>query len=220
MAEGFKLGKPALVCRWRLAGRSVPLLDRHMRALSQRRVQGEPLTVNLLGWVKQHIEWSLAEDPSAVADGVLMLVVDEDGQAAMSTGAYEPLADASAEALIERAVAARAEADATGIAPELLCCVRDGALALGATESSARSGAATFIRQLAETRGHAVSFDPALPERARIGIAGTLALISDEHGVVVEAVSDDAGEAADAAADDELLTFLSSSFDKLRDSVR
>lgn len=220
MAEGFKLGKPALVCRWRLAGRSVPLLNRHMRALSQRRVQGEPLTVNLLGWVKQHIEWSLAEDPSAVADGVLMLVVDEDGQTAMSTGAYEPLADASAEALIERAVAARAEADATGIAPELLCCVRDGALALGATESSARSGAATFIRQLAETRGHAVSFDPALPERARIGIAGTLALISDEHGVVVEAVSDDAGEAADAAADDELLTFLSSSFDKLRDSVR
>ena len=214
------MGKPALVCRWRLAGRSVPLLNRHMRALSQRRVQGEPLTVNLLGWVKQHIEWSLAEDPSAVADGVLMLVVDEDGQAAMSTGAYEPLADASAEALIERAVAARAEADATGIAPELLCCVRDGALALGATESSARSGAATFIRQLAETRGHAVSFDPALPERARIGIAGTLALISDEHGVVVEAVSDDAGEAADAAADDELLTFLSSSFDKLRDSVR
>ncbi len=220
MAEGFKLGKPALVCRWRLAGRSVPLLNRHMRALSQRRVQGEPLTVNLLGWVKQHIEWSLAEDPAAVADGVLMLVVDEDGQAAMSTGAYEPLADASAEALIERAVAARAEADATGIAPELLCCVRDGALALGATESSARSGAATFIRQLAETRGHAVSFDPALPERARIGIAGTLALISDEHGVVVEATPGDAVEAADAAADDGLLTFLSSSFDKLRDSVR
>lgn len=220
MAEEFKLGRPALVCRWRLAGRSVPLLNRHMRALSQRRVQGEPLTVNLLGWVKQHIEWSLAEDPSAVADGVLMLVVDEDGQAAMSTGAYEPLADASPEALIERAAAARAEANATGIAPELLCCVQDGALVFGAPESSARSGAATFIRQLAETRGHAVSFDPALPERARIGVAGTLALISDEHGVVVEAVSDDAGEAADAAADDELLTFLSSSFDKLRDSVR
>lgn len=220
MAEEFKLGRPALVCRWRLAGRSVPLLNRHMRALSQRRVQGEPLTVNLLGWVKQHIEWSLAEDPSAVADGVLMLVVDEDGQAAMSTGAYEPLADASPEALIERAAAARAEANATGIAPELLCCVQDGALVFGAPESSARSGAATFIRQLAETRGHAVSFDPALPERARIGVAGTLALISDEHGVVVEAHSDDAGEAADAAADDELLTFLSSSFDKLRDSVR
>lgn len=219
MAEEFKLGKPALVCRWRLAGRSVPLLNRHMRALSQRRVQGEPLTVNLLGWVKQHIEWSLAEDPSAVADGVLMLVVDEDGQAAMSTGAYEPLADASPEALIERAVAARAEADATGIAPEVLCCAQDSALVLGAPESSARSGAVTFIRQLAETRGHAVSFDPALPERARIGIAGTLALISDEHGVVVEAAPGDAGEAADAVTD-ELLTFLSCSFDKLRDSVR
>ena len=107
---------------------------------------------------------------------------------------------------------ARAEANATGIAPELLCCVQDGALVFGAPESSARSGAATFIRQLAETRGHAVSFDPALPERARIGVAGTLALISDEHGVVVEA--------ADAASDDGLLTFLSSSFDKLRDSVR
>ena len=90
----------------------------------------------------------------------------------------------------------------------------------GAPESSARSGTATFIRQLAETRGHAVSFDPALPERARIGVAGTLALISDEHGVVVEAAPGDAVEAADAAADDELLSFLSSSFDKLRDSVR
>ena len=113
----FQLGKPALVCRWRLAGRHVPLLNRHMRALSQRRVNGEALSTNLLGWVKQHIEWSLAEDPAAVADGVLMIVVDEAGQAAMSTGAYEPLADASLEDLALRAQTAQVEASELGVAP-------------------------------------------------------------------------------------------------------
>ena len=85
--QEFHLAEPALVCRWRLAGRHVPLLNRHMRALSQRSVAGKPLTTNMLGWVKQHIEWSLAEDVTVAADGVLMLVVDVEGQAAMSSGA-------------------------------------------------------------------------------------------------------------------------------------
>ena len=86
MAEEFKLGRPALVCRWRLAGRSVPLLNRHMRGALPASRAGRAAYREPARWVKQHIEWSLAEDPSAVADGVLMLVVDEAGQAAMSTG--------------------------------------------------------------------------------------------------------------------------------------
>ncbi len=55
------LDKPALVCRWRMSNKKVPMLNRHIRALSERLVQGEPLTHNMLSWAKQHVEWSLAE---------------------------------------------------------------------------------------------------------------------------------------------------------------
>ena len=133
--QEFHLAEPALVCRWRLAGRHVPLLNRHMRALSQRSVAGKPLTTNMLGWVKQHIEWSLAEDVTAAADGVLMLVVDVEGQAAMSSGAYEPLADTSAVALAARAREASGAAADTGVPPEVLCAARGGTLPPGARKS-------------------------------------------------------------------------------------
>lgn len=182
--QGFRLAEPVLVCRWRLAGRHVPLLNRHMRALSQRRVQGEPLTMNMLGWVKQHIEWALAEDPSAIGDGVLMLVVDERGQAAMSSGAYEPLADTSAGALAARAREARGEAAETGVAPEVLCAMRAGTLTIGAPAGEHLCGAMTFVRQLAETKGLAVAYKPDLG-RVASGCAGVPFLVSDEHGVVV-----------------------------------
>lgn len=59
--EKFTLDKPALVCRWRMSNKKVPMLNRHIRALSERLVQGEPLTHNMLSWAKQHVEWSLAE---------------------------------------------------------------------------------------------------------------------------------------------------------------
>lgn len=54
------------------ARRQVPLLNRHIRALSQRLVQGRPLTTNMLSWAKQHVEWSLAEGTYADPNGVLM----------------------------------------------------------------------------------------------------------------------------------------------------
>ena len=91
----FQLDQPALVCRWRMAHRQVPLLNRHIRALSQRLVQGRPLTTNMLSWAKQHVEWSLAEGTYADPNGVLMLVIDVNGNAAMTVGAYEPLASTS-----------------------------------------------------------------------------------------------------------------------------
>ena len=109
--EKFTLDKPALICRWRMSNKKVPMLNRHIRALSERLVQGEPLTHNMLSWAKQHVEWSLAEGDYTAHDGVLMLVIDVNGNAAMTVGEYEPLADTSAKALRARSAEARAEAD-------------------------------------------------------------------------------------------------------------
>ena len=216
MAEAeFHLDAPALVCRWRLAGRHVPLLNRHMRALSQRRVNGEPLTTNLLGWVKQHIEWSLAEDPAAVADGVLMIVVDKNGQAAMSTGAYQALEDTSLEGLAQRATSAQTEGLERGVAPEVLCAAVDGGIVLGLKESDSAAGSVSLIRQLAETRGLNIAHDPALPYRALSGILdGKAFLVSDEHGVVA------AADGPGLPEDDRMVDFLVESFAKLLDAMR
>ena len=120
--EKFTLDKPALICRWRMSNKKVPMLNRHIRALSERLVQGEPLTHNMLSWAKQHVEWSLAEGDYTAHDGVLMLVIDVNGNAAMTVGEYEPLADTSAKALRARSAEARSEADETGVAPELARC--------------------------------------------------------------------------------------------------
>ena len=106
--EPFDLNAPALVCRWRMHNKRVPLLNRHIRALSQRVVQGEPLTHNMLSWAKQHVEWSLTEGSYTQRDGVLMLVIDVNGNAAMSVGEYEPLAAA------DRASLARARPPVAG----------------------------------------------------------------------------------------------------------
>lgn len=201
----FTLGKPALVCRWRLANRQVPLLNRHVRALAQRTVNGAPLTANLLSWVKQHIEWSLAEDGSTDPDGVLMLVVDEDGRAAMSVGAYAPLASTAPAALVERAAGARAEEGETGVAPELLAYAdeKDGSLTLVADPAAPLCGAASLAVQLAQTHGwtvgYAATWDAAAPE---------LMLISDEHGVVPAA-----GHEGPVGA------FLARGYDTLRDKA-
>lgn len=227
--QEFRLGEPALVCRWRLAGRHVPLLNRHMRALSQRRVAGAPLTTNMLGWVKQHIEWSLAEDTTVAADGVLMIVVDVEGQAAMSSGAYEPLADTSAAALAARAAEARREAEETGIAPEVLCAFEGSSLVVGAPAHERLCGTMTFVQQLAETRGCMVHFEPDTQALAS-GKMGVPFLVSDEHGVVAAADSVDApadtpapepaSGTSEAAEPPVSIAFLAQAFETLRDKVR
>ena len=150
--EKFTLDKPALVCRWRMSNKKVPMLNRHIRALSERLVQGEPLTHNMLSWAKQHVEWSLAEGDYTARDGVLMLVIDINGNAAMTVGEYEPLADTSAKALRARSAEARSEADETGVAPELLAAVNDGELAFVAPADECLCGTATLIEQLAKTK--------------------------------------------------------------------
>lgn len=189
----FELAEPALVCRWRMARRSVPLLNRHIRALSQRLVNGAPLTTNMLSWAKQHVEWSLAAGDYRDPNGVLMTVIDINGDALMSVGPYEPLADASAAALIARAREAAREAEGTRVAPESLCTLLDGELLIAAGEYPC--GAMTLVEQLATTRGLGCR-RIALDELAGAVHGGQLLLVSDEHGVVL--ASDSAPEARDA----------------------
>ncbi|MDO4436394.1 MAG: hypothetical protein Q4B77_00325 [Coriobacteriaceae bacterium] len=205
--EKFKLAEPALVCRWRMARRGVPLLNRHIRALSHRVVNGAPLTTNMLSWAKQHVEWSLAAGEYSDPNGVLMLVIDVNGDALMSVGPYEPLADTSRAALIARAAEARAEQAVAAVAPELLgVLAADGHVLLAARADEPLCGAGTLVEQLAATRG--LSVERALAEGETVGdfvarVADALTadgravvfLVSDEHGVVVEE-----GAAADTAA--------------------
>lgn len=210
----FQLDQPALVCRWRMAHRQVPLLNRHIRALSQRMVQGRPLTTNMLSWAKQHVEWSLAEGTYADPNGVLMLVIDVNGNAAMTVGAYEPLASTSRDALCARAELAHAEQIETGVAPEALCCVKSGTLYVAAAEGEHLCGSMTLVEQLAATRGYRVL--RATPEAADDivlslnDLGGAHVLVSDEHGVVVE----DAGQ-GDSAEDRSIAEFLATGVSKL-----
>ncbi|RHS40605.1 hypothetical protein [Collinsella sp. AF08-23] len=204
--EKFELADPALVCRWRMNRRQVPLINRHIRALSQRVVNGAPLTTNMLSWAKQHVEWSLAAGEYEDPNGVLMLVIDVNGDALMSVGPYEPLADTSRAALVSRASIARAEAAGTGVAPELLgVLTADGRVLLAATPGEALCGAATLVEQLAAVRGHAVerSLVDGVTAEQVAGAAGegdAVFLISDEHGVVVERGAT-SGDAAQLSAD-------------------
>ena len=108
--RNFKLGTPALVCRWRLASGRLPLENRHLRALSRRVLDDEPVSPQLVAWAKQHVEWTLREGSAENPNGVLMLIVDEEGQAAMTVGPYEPLATMTASGLVDRATAAQQEA--------------------------------------------------------------------------------------------------------------
>ena len=191
MADGtipqeFQIGEPVLVCRWRLASRTLPAANRHLRALGRRTVNGGHLSRQLLGWAKQHIEWTLAEGAAEHPDGVLMLMVDAEGRAAMAVGDYRPLADTSLEALAARALQAEREADETDVAPETLWAVRGDALACGAPADAQLSGTATLVGDLAATLGMAVRRDPNLARAAADGVADLdeAFLVSDEHGVV------------------------------------
>lgn len=189
--KDFKLGRPTLVCRWRLADRSLPLENRHLRALSQRLVNGAAVTTQLVAWAKQHIEWTLAEGAARYPDGVLMIIVDEAGRAAMTVGPYEPLLVCTTSALAERALHAEREADETGVAPETLWAFDGERLICGREATTPASGAATLIDDLARTIGITVAYQADLAERVIVGDGSfdEVFLSSDEHGVVLSSTA-------------------------------
>ena len=185
-AGDFELGRPALVCRWRLSNRDVPMVNRHLRALGARFVNGSPVSPQLVAWAKQHIEWTLSSGASRYPDGTLMIIVDERGQAAMTVGPYEPLETPTASVLAQRAARAGLEAESTGVAPETLWLVRDNELVWGIGADEAPSGTATLVCDLARTTGITVVRQTCLPRALLDGDAvyDEVFLVSDEHGIV------------------------------------
>lgn len=196
--DPFKLGVPAIVCRWRLASGKLPLENRHLRALAGRRDHGATVSQALVAWAKQHIEWTLLSGSREHPDGVLMLVIDEDGRAAMSVGPYKPLAHVSANDLLQRALTGRKEAYETGVSPEDLWVVWGNELVWGTSAEFLASGSSSLIADLARTLGMPMRCDDTLLERMSTrGFAegeAEVFLVSDEHGIVV--ASDHAGERA------------------------
>lgn len=184
--EGFELGQPALVCRWRLADSALPLENRHLRALSQRVVNGGRVSTQLIAWAKQHIEWTLRDGAAEYPDGALMLIVDVQGRAAMTAGPYEPLKARSVAFLAERARMAGDEAEKTGVAPESLWLVRGDGLVWGCGQLEQPSGAASLMRDLAKTLGIPVERRAWLAKDVLEGPVDfdEVFLVSDEHGVV------------------------------------
>lgn len=183
----FQLGDPALVCRWRLAGGTLPLANRHLRALSKRQVNGKRMTPELVAWAKQHVELTLPHGSQEHPDGVLMLVVDSGSHAAMTVGPYHDLQSRTLESLLRRAAESYREAEATGVNPESLWIATDGGLVWGTERSFDTAGCASLIEGLAHTMGirvarrsqlHAVIANGLLPFDEAF-------LVSDEHGVVV-----------------------------------
>lgn len=185
--DGFELGKPALVCRWRLANRSLPLENRHMRALLARTVNGAKVTNELVAWAKQHIEWTLAEGSAQHPNGVLLLIIDEQGRAAMTVGPYAPLDDTTLRGLARRGERAADEGRSTGVAPEVLWGVRDDTLLYDWPEGLTPSGASSLVTQLAQTLGLLVRRREGLASEVLSGASPVdeAFLVSDEHGIVV-----------------------------------
>ena len=182
----FELGSPALVCRWRLQHRHLPLENRHLRALLARDVNGARVSKELAAWAKQHIEWTLEQGAVEHPDGTLMLMVDDAGRAAMTVGPYEPLADTTLSALAVRAAHARKEAQRTRVAPETLWVAHHNTLYWDSGEYREMSGAASLVSQLALTLGiETVVSEGLLRDLADDQLDYDEAfLVSDEHGIV------------------------------------
>lgn len=174
----FSLTHPALVCRWRLSDGQLPLLNRHIRALATRTTL---VTPELAAWVKGRVLDMLAAGSAAYPDGVLMLVVDASGAAAMSVGPYEQLDAADTALLVARAHEAQTESEKTGVAPEVLASEQQGTVVFYTPEEKPCAAFFSLVLDLLDTLHIPYEFAELshnqLPHE-------TLALISDEHGVV------------------------------------
>lgn len=191
--QDFTLGRPVLVCRWRLASGGLPMENRHLRALSKRVVNGQAVSTQLVAWAKQHIEWTLRDGSALNPDGVLMIVLDEKGQAAMTVGPYEPIDTPTAATLAGRAIESAREAEETGVAPETLWVARGDTLVCGMGAAEDASGSVTLVCDLANTVGITVTREQGIAQGLLDNtlVYDEVFLVSDEHGIVC--ASDAAG---------------------------
>ena len=191
--QDFTLGRPVLVCRWRLASGGLPMENRHLRALSKRVVNGQAVSTQLVAWAKQHIEWTLRDGSALNPDGVLMIVLDEKGQAAMTVGPYEPIDTPTAATLADRAIESAREAEETGVAPETLWVARGDTLVCGMGAAEDASGSVTLVCDLANTVGITVTREQGIAQGLLDNtlVYDEVFLVSDEHGIVC--ASDAAG---------------------------
>lgn len=173
--EDLVAGEPVISVRWRLHKCALPLKNRHLHAFESRG-----LSAGLKSWARQHLEWTLAEGALQQPNGVMTLVVDEQGRALMGVEAYEPLAARTAAQLVERADTYADDA----VPGEVAWIARAGeaGTALIARVDGAKqlSGANSLVADLAKTLKMEVAFDPAAQPQPDDQVM----LVSDEHGVV------------------------------------
>lgn len=185
-AQKFEFDNPELVCRWRLAGGALPLDNRHLRALSRRIVAQKEVSPHLIAWAKQHIEGTLKEGSQEYPDGVLMILLESNGQAVMTVGPYQSLEERSVLSLAGRARISQREEQQTHCAPEVLWLVKDGRIIVGITEESVQSGATSLVLDLAQTLHEPIEFNPDVVAQVFDGTVefDEAFLTSDEHGIV------------------------------------
>ena len=185
-SQKIELDNPELVCRWRLAGGALPLDNRHLRALSRRIVAQKEVSPHLIAWAKQHIEGTLKEGSQEYPDGVLMILLESNGQAAMTVGPYQSLEERSVLSLAGRARISQREEQQTRCAPEVLWLVKDGRIIVGITEESVQSGATSLVLDLAQTLHEPIEFNPDVVAQVFDGTVefDEAFLTSDEHGIV------------------------------------
>ena len=186
VAQKFEFDNPELVCRWRLAGGALPLDNRHLRALSRRIVAQKEASPHLIAWAKQHIEGTLKEGSQEYPDGVLMILLESNGQAVMTVGPYQSLEERSVLSLAGRARISQREEQQTHCAPEVLWLVKDGRIIVGITEESVQSGATSLVLDLAQTLHEPIEFNPDVVAQVFDGTVefDEAFLTSDEHGIV------------------------------------
>lgn len=182
--EDLFVGQPVIEARWRLRNGALPLKNRHTRALTACG-----LSIGLLSWARQHIEWTLTEGSVECPDGVLVLDVDAQGRAVMRVEPYEPLPPLTAALMLERALG---QSDRP-VEDEVVWLVRGGRLFALTDAGKAPSGVNSLVIDLAHTLHLEPSFEGHLEPAAALATlapADECFLASDEHGIVPSADHD------------------------------
>ncbi len=152
-------------------------------------VNGKLVSPQLIAWAKQHLEWTLESSSVEYPDGVLMIAVDKEGQAVMSTGPFEPLGELDSLALADRALEAQANLLNGGISPEILWAVSGDTIICDTQKDDFKSGMTSLVLDLIKTLKMKLEFDDMLAEKVKHGEKfDEIFLSSDEYGIVEDSV--------------------------------